>query len=69
MKRAGLSTAIIAERLGVSVKSVTRKLSKIGAKRRLDGRGGGGGKLGNIGNNNLTALDLRDAFNEERGAK
>jgi len=68
MKRAGLSTATIAERLGVTLKSVTNRLSKIGARRRLDGHGGNI-RSKNVCNYRLAAIDLRDAFDEERGAK
>jgi transposase len=40
MKRAGMTNKDIAARLGVSVGSVIGRMSRAGAKRRLDGRGG-----------------------------
>jgi hypothetical protein len=40
MKRAGLTNATIAKRLGRSICSVAQKVHQIGAKRRLDGKGG-----------------------------
>lgn len=40
MKRAGLSNKAIAERLGISVRAVAGRMSRAGAKRRLDGRTG-----------------------------
>jgi len=42
MKRAGIPTATIAERLGVSIGSVRIRMYRMGAKRRLDGRSGTG---------------------------
>jgi len=42
MKRAGIPTATIAKRLGVSLNSVANRLSRLGARRRLDGRSGTG---------------------------
>jgi transposase len=40
MKRAGMTNKDIAARLGVSIGSVIGRMSRAGAKRRLDGRGG-----------------------------
>lgn len=41
MKRAGIPNAEIAKRLGVSLSTLYRHLRNTGAKRRLDGHGGG----------------------------
>lgn len=40
MKRAGLPAATIAQRLGVSVKAVNQKMSRVGARMRLNGKTG-----------------------------
>jgi len=66
MKRAGIPTAAIAERLGVSIGSVANRLSRLGVRRKLNG---GVGRLTDVGSRRLAAIDLRDAFDEERGVK
>ena len=46
LKRAGFSNAKIAERMGVSERSVKAHMHKMKVKRRLDGHGGNRGKFG-----------------------
>ena len=41
MKRAGIRNADIAKRLGVTEKAVRGMTHKLGARKRLDGKGGG----------------------------
>jgi hypothetical protein len=43
LKRAGFSSKYIAEKLGKTREAVQSKLKRVGAKRRLDGRGGSAG--------------------------
>ena len=40
MKRAGLTNRAIAERLGISLQAAKTLCARLGAKRRLDGKGG-----------------------------
>lgn len=62
MKRAGFSAPAIAKRLGINAKAVKNKMSKVGAKRRLDGRPGNRGifPVGSIG------IKLMDVTEEEQ---
>lgn len=55
MKRAGLSSKAIADRLGVSVAAVTAKMSRTKVRRRLDGQPG---RI--IKSNNRTWIDRAD---------
>jgi hypothetical protein len=40
MKRAGLTNRAIAERIGISLRAAKALCASLGAKRRLDGKGG-----------------------------
>jgi len=65
MKRAGITNAMIAKRLGVTESCVSNKLSKAKVKRRLDGRSGTG-RLG-YGRIHIEAVDTRRQTEAELG--
>jgi predicted transcriptional regulator len=67
LKRAGFSNAKIAERMGVSERSVKTHMHKMKAKRRLDGRGGNRGKF-SLGPIALEAMDtVKEVWAKEDG--
>ena len=64
LKRVGFSNKAIAARLGRTVRAVKARMSKLGAKRRLDGRTGNSGAY-SFGRNTLEGIvcrEERDAF-------